>query len=212
MAESREHRTLRTGDPETLKAIAHPLRIEILEILDREGEHTASQIAEKLGQTVANCSFHLRTLEKYGYIERAEQRGREKPWRTAHDSRNLSPNPEDPQSVTQASHVASLFVQRESQRVLQSLQQGGMSMQDPEWVRTWTVNTSEFWATAEEMADLVDRVAELTAPFEGRSKDPSQRPEGSKRGYLFATVNPEPSYEDEPGVASDARPTDDSTS
>ena len=205
MAESREHRTLRTGNPETLKAIAHPLRIEILGILDRDGEHTASQIAEKLGQTVANCSFHLRTLEKHGYIERAPQRGREKPWRTAHDSRNLTPDPEVASSVAQASQVASLYVQRESHRMLQALQQGGSIMQDPEWVLAWTVNTSEFWATAEEMSELARRVTELTKPFEGRGSDPSLRPEGSRRGHLFATVNPDPQGFTDAAVKADAQ-------
>lgn len=204
-----EHsRQLQTGDPAILKALAHPLRIEIMAILDREGEQTASQLAERLGQNVANCSFHLRLLEKHGYVERAQQRGREKPWRAAHDSRNLTPDPEDPQSVAGATQVASLFVQREAQRITQALQQGGPGHETPEWVLAWTVNTSEFWATAEEMADLVQRIMALTQPFEGRSADPSLRPAGARRGHLFATVNPDPSSEPHVPGQSDAHPTD----
>ena len=213
MAERNELRELRTGDPETLKALAHPLRVEILSILDKHGEKTASEIAERLDQTVANCSFHLRTLEKYGYVERAEQRGREKPWRAAHDSRNLSPDPNDPQSIVNSTQVAALYVQREMHRLLQDLQRAAIDPVQPEWVPAVTVNTGEFWATAEEMTELVQRINSILDPFSGRGADPSLRPAGARRGHLFAAVNPDPDSEPhDPDAVPDAHPTDEDAS
>ncbi len=65
-----------------MRALAHPLRLRIREILDDEGPLTATQLAERIGESPANCSFHLRTLAKYGFIEEAEGgKGRNRPWR-----------------------------------------------------------------------------------------------------------------------------------
>lgn len=187
-----ERKALRTTDPTTMRALAHPLRVEILSLLDSEGEFTASQVAERLGQTVANASFHLRTLEKHGYVERGEQRGREKPWRSAHHSRNLMPDPQDPASIRESSSVAALYIQRETARLLNTFERFSSATADPEWIPATTVTNSEFWATAEEMTELVEKLIKLLDPFEGRSLDPSLRPAGARKGFLFATVNPDP--------------------
>ena len=61
-----------------------PTRLELLDFLHEAGEATATECSRRLGESVASCSFHLRMLGKYGYIEPAERRGREKPWRVPH--------------------------------------------------------------------------------------------------------------------------------
>lgn len=190
-----EAKALRTTDAATMRALAHPLRVEILSLLDAKGEFTASQVAERLGQTVANASFHLRTLEKHGYVERGEQRGREKPWRSAHTSRNLTPDPANMASVSQASSVASIYVQREAARLVQTLDRAVVDPPSPDWVLATTVTNSSFWATKEEMAELARQVEKLTEPFRGRSDNPGMRPAGARKGYLFASVNPDPDTE-----------------
>lgn len=197
MSNDAEHeaKSFRTTDPALMRALAHPLRVEMLAILDAEGERTASQLAERLGQNVANASFHLRTLEKSGYVERGEQRGREKPWRSVHHSRNHTPDPADPESIREASSLAALYVQRESARLLSTLERAGFDATNPEWVLATTVTNGDFWATSEEMKDVVAQLGRILEPFAGRSQDPSKRPVGSRRGHLFATVNPDPDCE-----------------
>jgi DNA-binding transcriptional ArsR family regulator len=72
-------------DPRTLRALTHPSRLALLEVLDREGPLTATQAGELIGESPASCSFHLRTLAKYGFVEEAEGgRGRQRPWRRRH--------------------------------------------------------------------------------------------------------------------------------
>ena len=69
-------------DPKAMRALAHPLRLTLLEQLGRAGTLTATQAAEIVGESPANCSFHLRTLAKYGFVEEAATgQGRERPWR-----------------------------------------------------------------------------------------------------------------------------------
>jgi hypothetical protein len=53
----------------------------LVALLRRDGPQTATQAARAIGESVASCSFHLRQLAKYGLVEEAGGRGREKPWR-----------------------------------------------------------------------------------------------------------------------------------
>jgi DNA-binding transcriptional ArsR family regulator len=69
-------------DPRELRALAHPLRLSLLEELASLGEATATELAERVGESPANCSWHLRQLARYGFIEEAGGgTGRSRPWR-----------------------------------------------------------------------------------------------------------------------------------
>src|SRR5436305_946859 len=69
-------------DPRAMRALAHPVRLELLDQLAVAGTLTAAEASVLVGETPANCSFHLRTLAKYGFVEQADGgRGRERPWR-----------------------------------------------------------------------------------------------------------------------------------
>ena len=77
-------------DPKALRALAHPLRWQLLDLLGSEETATATRCAEVLGESVASCSYHLGMLAKYGYIEEVPGRtGREKPWRLASTRQDL---------------------------------------------------------------------------------------------------------------------------
>jgi predicted transcriptional regulator len=72
---------LQLTDPRAMRAVAHPVRIELLRALAKEPK-TATQCAELVGESPQSCSYHLRTLAKYGFVERAEAaNGKERPWR-----------------------------------------------------------------------------------------------------------------------------------
>src|SRR4051812_4794986 len=72
----------RVSDTRALRALAHPLRVRLYEFVSREGTLTTTQASVLTGESTASCSFHLRQLAKYGFIEEAPGgRGRERPWR-----------------------------------------------------------------------------------------------------------------------------------
>src|ERR1051326_5509959 len=76
----KDRRELR--DPQAFRALAHPLRLTLIELLTREGSLTATEAAELTGESPASCSFHFRQLAKYGFVEDAGGgHGRERPWR-----------------------------------------------------------------------------------------------------------------------------------
>jgi len=77
--------TLVLDKPEQLKALGHPLRVRVLEMLGQEGEWqlTNRELAQRLGVDPGHLHFHVRMLLKAGLIELADTngRGREKPYR-----------------------------------------------------------------------------------------------------------------------------------
>ncbi len=77
--------TLVLDKPEQLKALGHPLRVRVLEMLSAEGERqlTNRELAQRLGVDPGHLHFHVRMLLKAGLIELSEEngRGREKPYR-----------------------------------------------------------------------------------------------------------------------------------
>jgi DNA-binding transcriptional ArsR family regulator len=84
-------------DPKAIRAIAHPARLIVIDALYDQGlELTATQAAELAGISPSAMSYHLRALERFGVVRRAESRGdaRERPWvRAAMDIRIRSPRP-----------------------------------------------------------------------------------------------------------------------
>jgi DNA-binding transcriptional ArsR family regulator len=77
--------TLVLDKPEQLKALGHPLRVRVLEMLGQEGDWqlTNRELAQRLGVDPGHLHFHVRMLLKAGLIELADVggRGREKPYR-----------------------------------------------------------------------------------------------------------------------------------
>jgi DNA-binding transcriptional ArsR family regulator len=77
--------TLVLDKPEQLKALGHPLRVRVLEMLGHETDSllTNRELAERLGVDPGHLHFHVRMLLKAGLIELDDEngRGREKPYR-----------------------------------------------------------------------------------------------------------------------------------
>ncbi|MFC8505344.1 ArsR/SmtB family transcription factor [Streptomyces sp. NPDC057411] len=70
-------------DPRSLRGLAHPLRIQLLRSLRHHGPATASQLAERLGESSGATSYHLRRLAAHGFVEDAPElgKGRERWWK-----------------------------------------------------------------------------------------------------------------------------------
>lgn len=84
-------------DPGRLRALAHPLRRQILHRLRVHGPATSTTIGAVLEANTGTTSYHLRQLEKHGFIEEIPERsaGRERWWRTSERQRDLRlPAPE----------------------------------------------------------------------------------------------------------------------
>ncbi|WP_433450713.1 helix-turn-helix domain-containing protein [Streptomyces sp. CA-142005] len=80
--ERHEDRKERQLDARSLRGLAHPLRMQLLESLRHHGPATASQLAARLGESSGATSYHLRQLATHGFIEDAPEqgKGRERWW------------------------------------------------------------------------------------------------------------------------------------
>jgi len=70
-------------DARSLRGLAHPLRMNILEAVALDGPATSTSLAARLGESTGTISWHLRLLAEHGYLEEDVERGtkRERWWR-----------------------------------------------------------------------------------------------------------------------------------
>ena len=166
-----------------LRAVGHPLRLELLQLLRVEGPATASQLARKLGESSGSTSYHLRALHRAGMIEEDEQRnGRERWWRRV-AGRALIPNSLDPsiggreRTELQAAHakIESVLVQRD-ETALEKWQSIRYDL-PLEWQDSTYIGNLRLWATAGELRDLMSTI--LSAAEQYR-RAPADRTEGAR--------------------------------
>jgi DNA-binding transcriptional ArsR family regulator len=186
-------------DPQAIRALSHPLRLRLIEVLGTREQATATECARVTGESVASCSFHLRQLEKYGFVERGEQVGREKPWRAVSYRQAVDASVLDDDGRRAALAFEHAFVEWEASRVRERL-----SRPAPDgWEGTQTSSGSTTWMTREELDRLNADLAALLLRYTDRLDDPSLRPAGGRfvRVYAATTVLP-----DEPGEPDGPRP------
>lgn len=77
---------IRRIDARSLRGLAHPLRMTILETLQLDGPATSTTLSARLGESTGTISWHLRLLAEHGYIEEDVERGtkRERWWQVVH--------------------------------------------------------------------------------------------------------------------------------
>jgi DNA-binding transcriptional ArsR family regulator len=175
--------TQRITDPQRIRALSHPLRLELIDVLG-EGPATATQCAELTGESVASCSFHLRMLAKYGYIEPADRRGREKPWQLTSPGQEIRPDDDDPDSLRAVEAMATVYVDHATEHIRRWL--AGVADEPAAWNQASTVAGASVWATLDELSATLQGLADR---FKGRSGNPQARPAGARPIRLFAAAH-----------------------
>jgi DNA-binding transcriptional ArsR family regulator len=172
------HRRLK--DPRELQALAHPVRMGIIEQLSISGPLTATELADRLDETPANCSWHLRKLAKFGLVEEAEGgTGRQRPWQVP--GVGLQWDDEGTASAEErraAGALAQLTMGRAMDRLFEA--HAREPEEKPEWRRAQRSGEYVAWVTAEELAELNDAITEVLDRYSDRLTDPDARPEGAR--------------------------------
>ncbi len=113
-------------DPRALRAYAHPIRLKLVGLLRRSGPLTATQAGEKIGESPASCSFHLRQLAKYGLVEEAGGgKGRERPWRATAISTEWAASGSDPATAEAGAMLSRVVVEHYFQEAIEWLDRRG---------------------------------------------------------------------------------------
>ncbi|MDX2971333.1 helix-turn-helix domain-containing protein [Kribbella solani] len=173
------HRSL--SDPRELNALAHPVRMAIVEILSIDGPLTASELAERLDETPANCSWHLRKLAQHGFVVEAEGgKGRQRPWQVPGlgfrwDEEHAAASLEERRAAQALSEVV---MSRAIDRLRESQQRA------PEESEQWRAARSNVemvaWLTPDELKEMNDAINTVLDRHVQRLTDPAQRPAGAR--------------------------------
>jgi predicted transcriptional regulator len=155
-------RTLRESGE--LAALAHPLRLDLLNHLMSTGPATASQCARAVGDTPSNCSYHLRYLARHGLVQpvesEADQDNRERPWRATITGFRVDPDQPDPQQEAALGTIALERHQRLAREFLAT-----RDNLDPSWRTASDISTYTLRMTAAELAELGSRLDALIRPY-----------------------------------------------
>lgn len=180
-------------DASTMRALAHPLRIRLLEALTREGPLTATQAAELLDDTPGNMSWHLQILARYGFIEEAPgAKGRSRPWQVASRRRTFSFSSTDAdQEQTAAAMALETSFHERTYRELQEWQGLRHSYPQP-WDTSGFTSNSTLYLTPDEFEQVAQGLLAVVDEFRDRTHDKSKRPPGSQPVRVVSVGYPLP--------------------
>jgi DNA-binding transcriptional ArsR family regulator len=161
-------------DTKAMRALAHPVRIALLEILALR-TLTATQASELLGESPANCAFHLRTLARYGFVEEAGRGpGRERPWRRVHRSFTVSSTElSDPQARLAAEALGRLWEDRWLDRIRRVMSSG---VWPAGWEQMPTSSRALEYLTVEEAIQVTRELSAVLERYAERKDRPELRP------------------------------------
>jgi DNA-binding transcriptional ArsR family regulator len=163
-------------DPKAMRAIAHPTRLALLELLSRHDQLTATEAADLVGESPTNCAFHLRTLAKYGFVEEAgEAPGRRRPWRRSHLGFSFDDNGRvDPETDQAAQVLADLLWDGWLVRLQQV--RNTRHRFPPAWRDVTSGSQFLAYLTPAEVAEFNEQLQRLFDRHRDRLGHPDQRP------------------------------------
>jgi DNA-binding MarR family transcriptional regulator len=193
------------SDARTLRALTHPVRIAIIETLKLGGALTATQLGEQIGESPTTCSFHLRQLAKYGFVEEAGGgKGRARPWKMTSIGMHIHDSHGDPETEIAAAALSRLLTDREISRY-QAWQRSSASY-PREWREAAGNGEWILFLTPDELQQLNEELVEVIIPrFRERFTDPSKRPPGALPveyllfSYPIAVPGPDAGHAQESG-------------
>lgn len=144
---------------DALRALAHPLRIRILDELSMYGPLTASGLGERLGESSGSTSYHLRQLEKHGLVREDTTKGnaRERWWERRPGSISTPEPHEFPPGS--AERLATQLIGSEWNRSRETnyheYVDAGADVFGDEWLDVATADTINLRLTPEQLHQLV---------------------------------------------------------
>ncbi len=184
MVRSEDRREVR--DVRTLAALAHPVRTALLSHLMAVGPRTASECADAVGASASNCSWHLRQLAKFGFVERAEDAddARERPWRAAATGFDFSQVQTEPAARAALQTLTSIQLDEENR-----LARAYLRREDElpaEWRGTADLSTYGLLVSPDELRALVARLDAVLRPYLAPTRD--DPPEGARPVHVFLSA------------------------
>jgi DNA-binding transcriptional ArsR family regulator len=191
------HAQDRVLDSGALRALAHPLRVRIYDILSQYGPQTASSLAERLGESSGSTSYHLRALAKQDLIREVEGKGsaRERWWERPVGGVSFA----NAEAVkTPAGRAATQIVMNEFFRLRQeqlvNFIEDGIKREDEAWQEGVMISTATARLTPDQSRELSRKIMALID--EAVDNYRNQKGEDVRPVTIRADVFPLPDLED----------------
>lgn len=177
----------RFENPRSIRALAHPARLAIIDALATGEELTATQCAELTGLSPSATAYHLKLLERYGLAEPAPQRPdrRERPWRASGRQLQADLDASTPAGASAVAAVVAAHIDRTRAIAVQFAAAG--HAEPAEWRDAASLGNVDLWLSIEEFERVSAALGAVVEPYRGRS-----RPEGSRRIRIMSVVVPHP--------------------
>jgi DNA-binding transcriptional ArsR family regulator len=187
---SAERNTRVIHDPRSIRALAHPARMAIIDALATGEELTATECAELTGLSPSATAYHLKLLERYGVVEHAPARkdGRERPWRASDRRTQVELDASTPAGAAATAAVGLAFL--DSSRALAEEFISAGSEEPAKWRDVTSLSNTDLWLTVEETRAVTAALAAVLESYRGRGL--ARRPDGSRRVRVMNLVSPHP--------------------
>jgi len=177
------------SDPRRIRALAHPVRLALLEVLVLAGPLTATQAGERIGESPTTCSFHLRQLAKYGFVEEAGAGpGRNRPWRVVSLGLTATDVGGGAESAIALQALEGLLVDRWMGRIQHWMRT--RHSYPREWQDAAGITQSLLYVTPDELREVLAELMPLLMRHAERFRDRAQRPAGALPVEVVAFAYP----------------------
>jgi Helix-turn-helix domain len=164
-------------DARAMRALAHPVRLSLIDLLGYHESLTATQASELLGESPTNCAFHLRTLAKYGFLREAPSTSRrEHPWTLVHRSVRIDSDQADPQAARAAKALVQTMIERWLDRARRVF---SASTQVPGWHEATGWSLKHVFMTPAEAVAARREIDQILDRYDDRQGNPALRPPGA---------------------------------
>src|SRR4051794_3594515 len=178
---------LELTDPRAMRALAHPARLGILELLHANGPATPTECAREIGGSPQAASYHLRALAKWGLIRpAASDDARETRWELAARSISFTSGDDSPQFHTAARALGRRIVERDDRLIDAWI--AAEPAEPREWREAASFASGSVYVTHEELNDFGARFRDLMKDYE-RPED-GDRPDGARRVHVVFRAVP----------------------
>ena len=144
-----------------MRALAHPTRLALLDHLHTVDQATATECSEFVNDSPSSCSYHLRALAKWGFVEEGPRGpGRERPWQAT------AARIEFPSDGLEATVLRDELVGRQQARLRNALRREHEL--PPQLRRAAQTSSATLELTAAELEELGERFEALLDEFRGR--------------------------------------------
>lgn len=169
-------------DPAVLRALAHPARLRMLDLLTEADGATATECARVVGLSPSSCSWHLRQLHAAGLVRPAGPSGDARQrrwaattprWQVALEEIDADPTEAQALDVT----VTQSLLHASDATVEAFTIAAAQGEETAEWRVASLVSNSVLRVTPAELADLTERIRQLLAPYR---RDARPAPDGAR--------------------------------